>query len=149
MGGIKLLPPLYKEGFGIKLPSKVNMSLNKETNPILLNYWITYIFLFACPSPSTPNSHLLSLSLSVCLCLSVFLSLPSVCLSLYIYTHTHTHTHIYIYIYIYIYEYTWCGEENKSFFKHFFATEIVRPLTSHLTNHLSKMSKTCWVLLEK
>ena len=26
---------------------------------------------------------------------------------------------------------------------------VVRPLTSHLTNHPSKMSKTCWELLKK
>ena len=30
-----------------------------------------------------------------------------------------------------------------------YQTAAVKPLTSHLTSHPSKMSKTCWALLEK
>ena len=37
---------------------------------------------------------------------------------------------------------------NKSW-KQLSTKQVVWPLTSHLVNHPSKMSKTCWALLEK
>ena len=37
----------------------------------------------------------------------------------------------------------------KSWEQHAYKTAAVRSLASHLTNYSSKMSKTCWPLLEK
>ena len=34
------LPFFYKDGFAIKWPAKVDMSLNKETKPIVLSHWL-------------------------------------------------------------------------------------------------------------
>ena len=41
------------------------------------------------------------------------------------------------------------GVWNRSWKKPLCKTATVRPLASHLTNHPSKMNRTCWALLEK
>ena len=41
----------------------------------------------------------------------------------------------------------WCFEQIQEATSH--KTASARPLSSHLTNHPSKMNKTCWPQLEK